>query len=142
MTAPDRGAVVDTDVLSFLFRNDTRAEFYRPYLSRGPRVISFMSLAEIEQWALDRNWGAARRARMRAHLHNFVVYPPDDALCRQWAAVRHAAQRAGLRIEVADAWIAATAVALGLPLATHNRADYAGVPNVTVISAAQDGSTA
>jgi tRNA(fMet)-specific endonuclease VapC len=44
--------VVDTDVISFLFRRDTRAELFRPYLSGVSRAISFMTVAELDRWAL------------------------------------------------------------------------------------------
>jgi predicted nucleic acid-binding protein len=38
------------------------------------------------------------------------------------------------RIECADAWIAATALLYSVPLVTHNRNDYLGVPDLTLIS--------
>jgi tRNA(fMet)-specific endonuclease VapC len=57
-------AVLDTDVVSFLFKRDSRADLYRPHLVGKQLVISFMTLAEIDRWALERNWGEARRARM------------------------------------------------------------------------------
>jgi hypothetical protein len=36
--------VVDTDVVSFLFRNDTRAGLYRPHLAGRVLTISFTTL--------------------------------------------------------------------------------------------------
>jgi predicted nucleic acid-binding protein len=39
--------VVDTCVVSFLLKNDTRAELYRPHLDVDTKVISFMTLAEL-----------------------------------------------------------------------------------------------
>lgn len=44
--------VVDTDVVSFLFKNDTRAQAYLPHLQDRQWLISFMTEAELEQWAL------------------------------------------------------------------------------------------
>jgi predicted nucleic acid-binding protein len=41
-----------------------------------------------------------------------------------------AARRNGRRIETADAWIAATALLYDVPLLTHNKADYLGVPGL------------
>ena len=32
---------VDTDVVSFLYQRDTRAELYRPHLNDSPFIISF-----------------------------------------------------------------------------------------------------
>jgi predicted nucleic acid-binding protein len=45
-----------------------------------------------------------------------------------------AAQARGYRIECADAWIAATALLYDIPLVTHNRTDYRGVPGLNIIS--------
>jgi predicted nucleic acid-binding protein len=45
------------------------------------------------------------------------------------------ARRQGRPIQTADAWIAATALHLGVPLVTHNPADYAGVSGLTVLTA-------
>lgn len=38
--------VLDTDVVSFLFKNDARARKYQPHLGGKEVVISFMTLAE------------------------------------------------------------------------------------------------
>lgn len=42
--------VVDTDVVSFLYKQDDRGAFYLPYLSNQLPIISFMTLAELERW--------------------------------------------------------------------------------------------
>ena len=39
--------VVDADVISFLFKNDTRAKLYEPHLDQRQVVISFMTVAEL-----------------------------------------------------------------------------------------------
>lgn len=44
--------VVDTDVVSYLFKSDTRAQLYRPLLMGKLPLISFMTLAELDRWAL------------------------------------------------------------------------------------------
>lgn len=128
-------AVVDTDVVSYVFRGDTRAALYRPHLEGLLPVLSFMTIAELSRWAIERNWGAARRAQMRAFLGNFVVYPFDPDLCERWADVTVTARHLGRPIQHADAWIAATALLHNIPLITHNRDDYAGVPGLVVVSA-------
>lgn len=126
--------VVDTDVVSFLFKRDPRAEHYRPHLEGKLLVISFMTLAELDRWALERNWGEKRRIAMEQHLRNFVIYPFDRALCRQWAEVTFSAGRNGRPIQCADAWIAATAKLHGIPLVTYNGNDYVGVDGLKIIS--------
>ena len=80
-SAPASAVVVDTDVVSYLFKHDSRADSYRPHLTGRLLVVSFMTVAELERWALERNWGEARSARMEQHLRNFVVYPFNRTLC-------------------------------------------------------------
>jgi tRNA(fMet)-specific endonuclease VapC len=127
------GCVLDTDVISYLFRRDTRAEAYRPYLTGRLLAVSFMTIAELDRWALQRNWGPARQGRMAAFLDQFIIVLVDRALCRTWAEVGDEARRKGRPIQAADAWIAATAIALGVPLVTNNRGDFAGVDNLMML---------
>lgn len=127
--------VVDTDVVSFLFKRDSRAEQYRPLLIGNELVISFMTLAELYRWALARHWGQERTARLEVHLRSFAIHPFDTGLCKVWASVSHGAQARGRPIAMADAWIAATAVLHGIPLVTHNRSHYDGVPGLQILTA-------
>jgi tRNA(fMet)-specific endonuclease VapC len=128
------GAVVDTDVVSFLFKDHPLASQYDAMLVGRTLLISFMTLAELDRWARQSQWGEARRSRLEKYLEPFVVLPFTRELCRQWAEVTVTAQASGYRIECADAWIAATALLYDIPLVTHNRRDYLGVPGLKVIS--------
>jgi hypothetical protein len=47
----------NSDVVSFLYKRDTRAKLYEPHLNDPPFILSFMSLAELRRWTLERNWG-------------------------------------------------------------------------------------
>lgn len=69
-----------------------------------------MTVPELDRWALERDWGEARRARMEQHLRNFIVYPFNRSLCLRWAKAADSARRGGRSVGVADAWIAATAL--------------------------------
>jgi predicted nucleic acid-binding protein len=126
--------VVDTDVVSFLFKNHPVATLYEPDLAGKTLLISFMSLAELDRWTIQSKWGEARRGWLRSYLDRFAVLPYNRALCTKWAEVTVAAQNCGCRIECADAWIAATALLYGVSLVTHNSGDYLGVPGLHVIS--------
>jgi predicted nucleic acid-binding protein len=129
-----RQIVVDTDVVSFLFKNHPVGLRYDPELAGRVALISFMTLAELERWALQYRWSAQRLHWLHLYLRRFTIVPSSPDLCRKWAEVMVGAQAAGRRIECADAWIAATAVLYGVPLATHNRRDYLGVPDLQLIS--------
>ncbi len=67
--------VLDTDVVSYLFKGDTRAEAYRPHLRGKTLALSFMTVAELYQWAFVRNWGAERVARLDQQLASYVIVP-------------------------------------------------------------------
>jgi tRNA(fMet)-specific endonuclease VapC len=131
--------VVDTDVFSYVFRGDTRADLYRPHLAGRILVLSFMSLAELEAWAEERHWGRRTRERLDQILAGYGIHFPDRDLCRLWARVTTGARRMGRPIGSADAWIAATALLYDAPLLTHNPDDYAGVVRLTVLTAAAAG---
>ncbi len=126
--------VVDTDVVSYLFKSHPTALQYLPDLEDRIPILSSMTLAELDRWALEANWGEARRQRLREYLDRFAVLPYNRDLCARWAEITVAAQSRGRRIDCADAWIAATALHAGVPLITHNRNDYLGVPGLTLIS--------
>jgi tRNA(fMet)-specific endonuclease VapC len=125
---------VDTDVVSFVFKNDTRSALYTPHLSGHMLTVSFQTLAELELWTLASNWAARRRQQLEQHLRRYIVAHSSPALCRRWAEVMDDARRSGRPIGSADAWIAATALLLDVPLVTHNAGDYADVQGLTVIS--------
>ena len=128
--------VVDTDVISYLFKGDTRADIYHPHVENSALLVSFMTVAELEHWALVRNWGQPTRQRMQAHLSAYTQIMPDSEMCRLWAEIYFGVHSVGRKITVQDAWIAATAISYQVPLVTHNRKDYAAVSGLTVISEA------
>ena len=126
--------VVDTDVVSFLFKNHPLGYRCDPELIGRVPLISFMTVAELERWALQYQWSSKRLYWLHLYLQRFVVVPSSSDLCHKWAEAMVAAQAAGRRIESADAWIAATAVLYKAPLVTHNRNDYLGVPGLKLIT--------
>src|SRR5262245_19783369 len=83
-------AVVDTDVLSYLFKKDTRAACYQAHLIGLAAMLSFMTMAELDSWALRRKWGPTTVARLDRFVSRLTVIPPDRSLCRRWAEVTEA----------------------------------------------------
>jgi tRNA(fMet)-specific endonuclease VapC len=126
--------IVDTDVVSFLLKGDTRAQAYRPHLQNKSLALSFMTLAELYRWAYERKWGQARQAWLEERLRAYVIVPFDHDLCKCWADICVIRQRQGRPISAQDAWIAATARHHRCPLVTHNQDDFANIPDLIVIS--------
>jgi predicted nucleic acid-binding protein len=125
--------VVDTDVVSFLFKNDRRAQLYLPLMRNRDLPVWFMTEAELEQWILLAKWGVDRVRRFRVFMTGFASVPSSRDLILQWAGVM-AARANGRLIESADAWVAATTLLYDASLITHNPKDYLGVPNLRVLS--------
>jgi tRNA(fMet)-specific endonuclease VapC len=128
-------AIIDTDVVSMLFKGDTRAFAFRRHLTGRLLGISFMTLAELNRWPLERSWGALRKTELEAHLSRYTVLPVNRELCRKWAEISFEARREGKPIQTADAWIAASALYYRVPLITNNRDDYSMVRGLAVLSA-------
>jgi tRNA(fMet)-specific endonuclease VapC len=127
--------VVDTDVVSFLIKGDSRRLAYAPLLQGHTLALSFMTVAELYQWAAIRKWGAQRRAQLDQTLHNYLVIPVDIEMCRIWGELRAEQQIAGYTIAQQDAWIAATAIRHKLALITHNAIDYRSITSLDLRTA-------
>jgi tRNA(fMet)-specific endonuclease VapC len=126
--------VVDTDVMSYVFKHDTRAAFYEPHLAGKDLIISFVTFAELQRWAIASNWGDSKRHKLAEYLSTVIIFHSDDDLCVKWAKITEEGKRSGRQIQPGDAWIAATALLHGIALITNNRRDFEGVTGLKVIS--------
>jgi tRNA(fMet)-specific endonuclease VapC len=126
--------LLDTDVLSYIVRGDTRAELYRAYLAGKEIGVSFQTVAELRRWGRTHRWGATRWHQLQQLLARLTVYLVDDALIDAWAYVTTARDRQGHPIATGDAWIAATAWLQELPLVTHNHRHFTDIEGLGVVS--------
>jgi tRNA(fMet)-specific endonuclease VapC len=125
-------ALVDTDVVSFIFNNSRLGVPYRQYLRKRALCISFMTHAEIERGMRLADWGKKKRDEMEGFLAaKFAIIHTNDAICRKWAEITSIN---GRPVAPADAWIAATAIVYRVPLITHNRKHFEGIAGLKVIS--------
>lgn len=126
--------LIDTNIVSFILKQDTRAKHYAPFLDGHRLAISFATVAELFEWAEVRTWGQKRRQQLEQHLTSYLIIPVDIEVCRQWGAIRAEQQAKGMTITTNDAWIAATARRHSLPFVTHNPKDFTGVHGLDVRS--------
>jgi tRNA(fMet)-specific endonuclease VapC len=126
--------VVDTNVLSYEVKRDTRAQLYEQHLAGQRMTISFVTLAELSSWAELYNWGKRLRTRLETILEDYLVLWPDTDTCQLWAEVTTICARQGRRIAPNDAWIAACALRYQIPLVSHNRRHFEAIPNLQLIS--------
>ena len=127
--------LLDTNIVSFAFKGDSRIRAYEPYLENHKLGISFMTVAELHQWASIRNWGHNRREKLKQSLMiNYVVLAYDIAICQRWGELRASRRAIGRPISPQDAWIAVTAMHYKLPLVTHNPKDFEAISDLEIIT--------
>jgi len=126
--------VVDTDVWSYIYKGREEAQRYQPHLFGNILVISFQTQAELLRWTIARHWGLQRKQHLETRMQRFVVEHSSDGLSAWWAEAMESSCRNGRPISPADAWIAATALKLGVPLITHNKNHFLGVDGLILIS--------
>ena len=126
--------VLDSNIVSYIINGDSRAAFYEERVRGYRQIISFQTLQESWYGASKRGWGPRRRGELESHLSQYDVVWPDSDLAELSGDLRAEMESAGHPLSVADAWIAATALYLGCPLATHDR-DFFGIPNLRLITA-------
>lgn len=124
--------LLDTSVL--IAQDDQAAAFDLP----AELAISVATLAELHYGVLIAKNDEIRRHRLRRMgviESTFQPIPIDPSIARAFATVAHAVQRAGRkpRARTMDLWIAATALALELPLFTRNAADFIGLEGLVVV---------
>ena len=78
-TGLERAVVVDTDVISMLFKRDSRAAPYVGLLINLPLVSSFMTYAELYQWARFRNWGQRRLNELESFLQDYTIVMTSES---------------------------------------------------------------
>ncbi|MBM3725352.1 MAG: type II toxin-antitoxin system VapC family toxin [Acidobacteria bacterium] len=126
--------VADTDIASYIFNWHSLAQHYSDMVRGSELVLSFMSIAELRMGAISAGWGNRRRSLLEQFIQGFELSYADNDLCTIWARVRADARAAGRPLSPQDAWIAATALALDVPLATNNRRHYDLVPKLRLLS--------
>lgn len=128
--------LLDTNIVSYIFKRDSRAGDYAPHLLGRELAIALMTVAELFQWAAVRRWGNLRQQQLETELRAYTVLPIDIPTCRSWAMIRAERAAIGQPISPQDAWIAAAALRYQLPLITHNPRDYAQIRGLTIITEA------
>jgi tRNA(fMet)-specific endonuclease VapC len=124
--------ILDTNIVSYVMKKDTRADLYRPHMEGRTLAISFMTVAELYEGAYRDKWGQRKMNLLEDQLKNFVVVPFSRSICLEWGKLR--AARRNQPIDVADGWIAATALVHGCPLVTHNPDHFGSIAGLEIIT--------
>jgi len=97
-------------------------------------AVSVMTIGELRAGvlaAVDLETRDRRLSTLTAAL-TLEPVPVDERVADAWARLRVTLRDLGLRMPINDSWIAATAIALGVPVVTHDD-DYVAVPGLAVV---------
>jgi predicted nucleic acid-binding protein len=85
-------------------------------------AISAVTLGELQAGVLAARDVPARARRLRTleALSDVELLPADAAVAASWAVLRVQLAESGRRLNVNDLWMAATALAHGIPLVTQD----------------------
>jgi predicted nucleic acid-binding protein len=127
------GILIDTDLLIDLERGRPDAE---RMLGEEERAISVITVSELLHGALRAT--GATRARRGAFVEHLLAglraIPITEPVARAHADIWSQMAGRGETIGSHDLWIAATAIAHGLGLATRNTTHFGRVPGLRVVS--------
>lgn len=108
----------------------------RPLSSQPPdRVaVSVITIGELRLGVLAAQDGPTRARRLEtlSAAASLDPLPVDERVAHAWATLRLALRDAGKRMPINDSWIAATAIANDLAVASQD-GDYDDIPGVRVV---------
>lgn len=93
-----------------------------------------MTVAELERWASLYNWGQNKINLLENSFKRYVIQHSNREICKIWGEIMTDSKRNGLNVSIADAWIAAKAIDLQIPLVTNNEKDFQKIKGLTIIS--------
>lgn len=131
MIAREPAAVALADTSLFIAQEQRRAVRDEPPAAVAVSVVTVAEL-RLGVLAAPDDETRARRLDTLSRADALEPLPIDREVAGAWASLRVALRNAGRRMPLNDSWIAATAVAHGLPVVTQDD-DYDGVPGLAVI---------
>jgi predicted nucleic acid-binding protein len=123
MPPPRHPVVLDSDVVSLLWRKRLPSELYHAMLHRTP-LITFVTIAEFWRGVWHAQWRQPQiDAGVQRH-SRFQRLNCDGDVVREWGRLSGLARRDGRPVPANDCWIAACCTASNYPLLTRNRKDF------------------
>lgn len=127
--------LLDTNICIYIAREKppaVLAHFRRQ--QRGDLAMSAITFGELLYGAAK----STQRDRVRELLRELCDWVPalavDDAVAERYGALRATLEQRGRPIGNNDLWIAAHALALGIPLVSNNEREFDRVPGLKVLN--------
>ena len=125
--------ISDTNVISYIHAASPLGLAYRDLIDHRDVGLSGHTIAELRAGPVIGRWGERRLNRYLQFLEEFTHVPCTREMAEVCGAIRGMRRRIGEPIDWADAWAAACALWLDVPLVTHDR-DLEGIPDLRVIT--------
>ena len=102
-----------------------------PYLQTpGASAISFQTEGELGVWASSPTISPAHARQVRAFVRDAPILYADEEIVAHYVEIVRRRRDTDRPENVKDAWIAATALAYGLPLITFDRYGFNDIPDL------------
>lgn len=123
--------LLDTDTCSAYLKNDPRATG-KLMLHFGGLHISVITIGELLTWALRAKAPASRLQAVTHLLAGAIIHDVDTHVAQTFGQIRAALMDQGKIVGEMDLLNASVALVHNLTMVTHNTADYAPVPGLTL----------
>lgn len=124
--------LLDTDICSAYMKGNGLVQ--NRFIQYGGRLhISVATLGELHTWTLRAKASPRRIQGLRDLLRDVVVLDATPAVALEFGKTEAMLLDRGLAVSEFDLLIAATALAHGLTLVTHNIRDFQPVPGLTLV---------
>jgi len=125
--------LLDTDTCIAIINRDERVRAHLERVAPSQLRMSAITLAELEFGVAKSTQARRATFNVRTLLSKVAVVPFDESACERYGDLRALLERRGSPIGPLDTLIAAHALSLHWPLATHNTAEFRRVPGLKVV---------
>jgi tRNA(fMet)-specific endonuclease VapC len=124
--------LLDTDICSAQLKN-VRIVSNRFLQYGGQLFASAVTIAELRAWLLRRKTPRKHKQAYARLRQDLTVLDVDERIALRAGELAAGLSDRGIASKTPDMLLAATALAHGLTLVTHNTRDFANVPGLTVV---------
>jgi predicted nucleic acid-binding protein len=125
--------VADGDVISYMFKRTPLGLAYYNLIDSRPTGITLLALCESRQGVVYGNWGTRKQEALNAFLGDFVLLESNAEIANVCGGLLGRCKQVGRAVSWPDAWAAATALWLDVPLVAHDW-DLEGIPGLRVLT--------
>ena len=129
--------LIDSDVIIEILLGKDWAMAFHGQLGPDDAAISAMTYGEVWEGVIGSRNRSTAEAIFERVIAPLDIIALDKDILHRYAEIRVDLRRRGLQIGAPDILIAATAIELGLTLATHNVRHFARILNLPILNPAE-----